>query len=196
MADSPGKPSGLTARQEKWLSSMASSLQRDTGKTLDEWIAIARTCPETKPRARALWFKELHGLGINRAMQVFSAAFPEQAPWNQPADEGRQALWRDPASAAILAAFEAAALELQGVVVGQRKSFTAFSRDVQFAALQPLRGGQAMAGFALAPDADPRLEAPKNESWSERLKARMTLVSAANVDATVKALLRQAWERS
>ena len=30
---------------------MQASLERDTGKTLAEWVAIARTCPETKPRA-------------------------------------------------------------------------------------------------------------------------------------------------
>jgi hypothetical protein len=53
-----------------------------------------------------------------------------------------------------------------------------------------------MLGLALTPDADPRLETPKNESWSERLKARMPLASPSDVDDTVKALLRAAWERS
>ncbi len=58
---------GLTARQQKWFASVQASLERDTGKTLDDWVAIARTCPETRPKARADWLREHHGLGVNRA---------------------------------------------------------------------------------------------------------------------------------
>jgi len=188
-------PSGLTERQRKWFASVRASLERDTGKSLDEWVAIARTCPETKPRARAQWLKEHHGLGINRASQVLSAAFPSGAGWDQP-DTLREALWADPASRAIFEAVRAAATAVPGVVEGQRKAVTAFSRKVQFAAVRPVRGGTAMLGLALAPEADPRLEAPRNESWSERLRARMPLASPAAVDASVAALLEQAWERS
>jgi hypothetical protein len=53
-----------------------------------------------------------------------------------------------------------------------------------------------MLGLAVEASADPRLEAPKNESWSERLKARTPLASPAAVDTSVKALIKQAWERS
>jgi len=67
---------GLSPRQEKWFASARASLEKDTGKTLDEWIAIARTCPETKTMARIAWMKEHHGLGMNRANIVVSAAFP------------------------------------------------------------------------------------------------------------------------
>ena len=48
----PKAPSGLTPRQEKWFASVRASLERDTGKSLAEWVAIARKCPETKSRAR------------------------------------------------------------------------------------------------------------------------------------------------
>lgn len=189
-----GSP-GLTERQRKWFASVQASLQRDTGKTIEEWVAIARTCPETAPRARAKWLKDHHGLGINRASYVLGEAFPSGAGWNEP-DKLRSALWTDPASTAILEAVERAALALPGVVCGQRKGFTAFSRDVQFAAVRPVKGGTAMLGLALAPDADPSLEASKNESWSERLKARAPLASSADVDARIGRLLKQAWERS
>jgi len=188
----PGEPNGLTERQKKWFASVQASLERDTGKSLDQWVAIARTCPESKPRARAQWLKDHHGLGVNRAAQILSAAFPSENGWDD-ADKLREALWTDPASRAIFEAVEAAAKALPEVVCGQRKQFTAFSRKVQFASLRPVKGGKAMLGLALDPTADPRLEAPKNEAWSERLKARMLLESADQVDA---ALLRQAWERS
>ena len=77
-----------------------------------------------------------------------------------------------------------------------RKGYTAWSRQFQFAAARPVRGGKVMLGLTLTPDAGPRLEAPRNESWSERLKSRTLLGSPADVDAEIEALLKAAWERS
>lgn len=186
----------LTERQKKWFASVRESLERDTGKDLDAWVAIAQSCPETKPRARLAWFKEHHGLGQNRATYVLSVAFPSERPtWDNP-DEARAALWADPASLAILEALEAAVTGLDGLVVGQRKTYSAWSREFQFAAAKPVKGGTAVLGLAVAPDASPRLREPKNESWSERLKATLALASPAEVDDEVRALLKAAWERS
>src|SRR5687767_14077017 len=185
---------GLTERQKKWFASVEASLQRDTGKTIDEWVAIARTCPHTTPKARVDWLREHHGLGVNRAAHVLGVAFPSALSWDD-AEGLRAALWKDPASEAILSALEAAVEKLPDTVIGQRKSFTAFSRKVQMAAARPVKGGHAMLGLAAPPDADPRLEPRgKSESWGDRLKAQMLLTSPEQVDASVEALLKQAWE--
>jgi len=194
MADSDS-PSGLSPRQQKWFASVRASLERDTGKTLDEWVAIARQCPETKPKARSQWLRDNYGLGANRGAQVLAAAFPSGMGWDEP-EKLRAALWTDPASAAILQAVETLAAALPDVVVGQRKTFTAFSREFQFAALKPLKGGKAVLGLAVAPDADPRLEPPKNEGWSERLKSKLLLDNPTQADATLASLLKASWERS
>ena len=189
-----GSP-GLTERQQKWFASVEASLERDTGKTLEQWVELARTCPETKPRARTQWLKDNYGLGVNRAAQILSAAFPSFDSWQEP-DALRGSLWTDPASRTILEAVEKIALAFPETVTGQRKQFTAFSRKVQYASVRPVKGGKAMLGLAVPADADPRLETPKNEAWSERLKGRTLLESPAAVDATVAALMKQAWERS
>lgn len=185
----------LTERQQKWFASVQASTERETGKTIDEWIAIARTCPETKPRARQAWLKEHHGLGVNRASYVLSLAFPSEERWDQP-DVLRAKLWTDPAAVTILEAVEAAATALPDVVVGQRKGFTAFSRKVQFAALRPLKDGQVALGLAIAPDVELGLQPSRNESWSERLTARLTLAAPTEVDEKITALLAAAWARS
>jgi len=186
---------GLTERQQKWFASVQASLERDTGKTIDEWVAIARSCPHDKPKARVDWLREHHGLGVNRCAHVLSVAFPGGMGWDEP-DALRTALWKDPQSEAILQALEKAALALPDTVCGQRKAFTAFSRKVQMAAARPVKGGHAMVGFAVTPDADPRLKPRGNESWGDRLKGQMLLTSPDEVDASVVALLKQAWERS
>jgi hypothetical protein len=194
-SDAASKPSGLTPRQEKWFASVQASLERDTGKTLDQWVAIARTCPETRPKARADWLREHHGLGVNRAAHVLSVAFPSEDRWDEPAAL-RGKLWTDPMATAIFEAVEKLATALPDVVTGQRKGFTAFSREFQFASLRPLKGGQVTLGLAVPPDTDPRLAQPKNEGWSERLKSKVVLTSVAEVDDGIGALLKQAWERS
>jgi hypothetical protein len=186
---------GLTERQQKWFASVEASLERDTGKTIDEWVAIARTCPHDTPRGRVDWLREQHGLGVNRCAHVLSVAFPNAMGWDDPAAL-RAALWKDPQSEAILQALTEAALALPDTVCGQRKAFTAFSRKVQMAAARPVKGGHAMVGFAVTPDADPRLRPRGNESWGDRLKGQMLLTSPDEVDASIVALLKQAWERS
>ena len=197
MADSASdpKPTGLSPRQEKWFASVKASLARDTGRTLEEWVAIAQACPETKPRARAQWLRDNYGLGANRAAQVLSAAFPSGMGWDEPV-KLRAALWTDPAATAILAAVETLAAALPDVVVGQRKTFTAFSREYQFAALKPGKAGRVVLGLAVEPADDPRLEPPKNEGWSERLKSKLTLSGPGDADERLASLLRASWEKS
>lgn len=191
-----GDAGRLTERQKTWFASVQASLERDTGKTLDEWVAIARACPHDKPKARTDWLREHHGLGVNRAAHVLSVAFPSAAGW----DDGpalRAALWKDPQSEAILQALEAAVARLPEAITGQRKSFTAWSRKVQMAAARPVKGGHAMVGFAVEPGADPRLQPRgKSESWGDRLKGQMLLTAPDQVDASVEALLRAAYDRS
>ncbi len=185
----------LTERQQKWFASVRASLERDTGKTMAEWVAIARICPEPGHRARLKWLKDNHGLMQNRASQVLSEAFGSTAAWSGPGAL-IDALWIDPASRAIFEAIDARAGALPGVIRTARKGYTAWSRQVQFAAARPVRGGKAMLGLAVGPELDARLEAPRNETWSERLRARIALASPGDVDDTLAALLRSAWERA
>ncbi|MDO8380486.1 DUF5655 domain-containing protein [Phenylobacterium sp.] len=186
---------GLSPRQQKWFATAQASLEKDSGKTLDAWVAIAKTCPETKTMTRIAWMKEHHGLGMNRANLVMSQAFPTGSAWDEPV-KLRAAVWKDPEAIAILEAVERVASALPDVVTGQRKAFTGFSRNFQFASAKPIKGGQVVLGLAVSPEADPRLEAPKAEGWSERLKSKLTLASPADLDDRLKALVKQAWEAS
>ncbi|MHB8284382.1 MAG: DUF5655 domain-containing protein, partial [Caulobacteraceae bacterium] len=179
----------LSPRQRKWFASVREGLERDTGRTLEAWAEIARTCPESKPRARQLWLKEHHGLAQNRAAAVLSVAFPATADATAP-------LWSSPNALAIFQAVEAAATALPDVVVGPRKAYTAFSRAFQFAAASPLKDGTAVLGLALPVGAGSRLSPPGRQPWSERLKSKLALRTAADVDADVADLLRRAWEAS
>lgn len=187
---------GLTDKQRKWMASVRATLESSTGRTLAEWVEIARTCPETAPRARVRWLKETHGLGQNYAMLVLGTLDKEGGGHFVRAPEAmRSALWTDPAAASILAALQSAVDTLPHVVTGHRKTFTSWSRNNAFAAARPVRGGVRL-GLALEPSADPWLEERGRESWSERLKGALVLASPDQVDERLSPLLRAAWERS
>jgi hypothetical protein len=187
--------SGLTERQKKWFASVKANFEAKSGRTLEAWVAIARTCPHDKPRARQAWLKEHYGLGINHASFVLSEAFESKDPSWDDAPALRKALWTDPASLEILQAVERAVAELPEVTQGQRKGFTAYSRKVQFASVRPIKGGAARLGLGVDPAASPRLEPARNEGWSERLKAALRLEAPGDVDDEIRRLLRAAWER-
>ncbi len=185
----------LTEQQKKWMASVKATLESSTGKTIPQWVEIARACPETKPRARQAWLKEHHGLGQNYAMMVLHAA--AEADGVQLRDTGsfEETLWARPGDRAIFEAVKAVVSGFPDLITGQRKSFSAWSRKFQFAAMRPAKGGVRL-GLAVPPDADPRLVPAKTEGWSERCTATLVLTDAGEVDAGVKALLRKAWELS
>ena len=182
----------LTERQAKWFATIRDGLERETGKSMDAWVAIARTCPETKHRARLKWFKDTHGLLQNRASMVLGEAFESRMAWSEP-EALIDHLWTDPAARAIFDAVRSAALALPDTIETARKGYTAWSRKVQFAALRPKKGGGAVLGLAVPPDDG--LEPAKNEGWSERLTAKVVL-EHATLSPTVRALLAKAADRS
>lgn len=186
---------GLTEQQKKWFASVREGLVRDTGKTLEQWAAIAKKCPETKTSARVKWLKEKYGLGVNRAAAVLDAAFGSEMGWDDPAAL-IAALWKDPADLKIHDALVAAISKFDGAIIGERKTFTAFSRKAQFAAARPTRDGVRL-GLAVAPKASKRLEPrKKNEGWSDRCKSALMLTSVKDIDAELKKLLKAAFEAS
>jgi len=183
----------MTERQKKWFATVRANFETATGRSMADWVAIARTCPETAPKARSQWLKREHGLGQNHAAFVLLEAFPPDGPdWSD--DEGlRATLWKDPNSLAVLAAVEAVAHSHDGVLQTQRKSYTAWSRQVQFAAARPLPKGRARLGLKLDPDASPRLQrSPRQESWSERIVAIVEFDSPGQVDEEIAALFAAA----
>jgi hypothetical protein len=187
--------STLTERQKKWFASVEASMERDTGRTLQEWVKIAKRCPETTPRKRTQWLRDKHGLGVNRAAQILSAAFPEGPGWDEPEALLNQ-LWKEPEGRKIYdAVAKLVRKELPEAVIGPRKTFVSLSRKVQFAAIIPAKGGKAELGLPLALKESKRLGPMKARPWAEKHTALLTLSSPKDVDAEVKRLLKLAWEK-
>lgn len=186
----------LTERQQKWFATVQANFEKNTGKPMAAWLEIMKTCPETKPRAQMAWLKAEHGVGQNGAAFILDSMKTEGGEgqgmgWDEP--DLRAALWKEPGSLAVLEAVEAVAGKLDGVISGQRKAFTSFSRAVQFAAARPLKGGGLLLGLKLDPAVSPRLSpSMRKESWSERLSAVVELTAPDQVDGELADLFGQA----
>lgn len=187
---------GMTERQKKWFATVRANFTAQTGRTLEEWVEVMKGCPERGKRAQLAWLKAEHGIGVNHGSHIIDACAPagQGLGWDDP-DGLRVALWKDPASLAILEAVEAVAGGVDGVIQGARKGYTPFSRKVQFAAIRPLKGGRALLGLKLDAAASVRLApAVRKESWSERLTAIVELDAPEQVDAEIARLFAAAAE--
>lgn len=185
----------LTERQQKWFATVEANFEKATGRPVAVWVDILKGCPETRPKAQAAWLKATHGIGANHAAHILNAARPDEAMGWDDAEALRTALWSEPRSLAILEAIERAAAGVDGVISGQRKGYTSFSRAVQFAAARPLKDGRALLGLKLEPGASPRLsEAIRRESWSERLTAVIELDGPGAVNDEIARLFAAAAE--
>ncbi|QDH73061.1 DUF4287 domain-containing protein [Brevundimonas sp. M20] len=185
---------GLTGRQTKWFATVEANFEARTGRPLAVWVDILKKgCPETRPKAQAAWLKASYGIGANHAAHILNAARPaDQLSWDD-AEALRAALWAEPRSLAILEALERKTAGVEGVISGQRKGYTSFSRAVQFAAIRPLKGGKALLGLKLDPSASERLSSPaRMESWSERLIAVVELDGPGAVTDEIGRLFAQA----
>jgi hypothetical protein len=186
----------LSERQQKWFASVQASLERDTGKSMDEWVKLAKKCPETAPRKRSQWLKDKYGLGANRAAQVLHAAFPSAAAWDDP-DAVLDQLWKEKEGRAIYEAVAALMRkEFPDAVIGPRKTFVSFSRKIQFAGILPAKAGKAAElGLPLPVSTSKRLSSMKSRPWAEKHTAILELASPKDIDAEVQRLLKLAWEK-
>ncbi|ANP47477.1 hypothetical protein ATE48_16955 [Candidatus Viadribacter manganicus] len=185
----------LTERQQKWFASVEASLERDTGKSIVEWVKIAKKCPETAPRKRAQWFRDKYGLGVNRIAHIVSVAFPGGPSWDEP-DALLDQLWKEKDGRAIYeAVVKLVRKEFPEAVIGPRKTFVSFSRKVQFAGILPSKVGKAEIGLPLPVSASKRLEPMKRRPWAEKHSGLLVLYSPKDVDAEVKRLLTLAWAK-
>ena len=126
---------------------------------------------------------------------MLDAAFGGEMGWDDP-KALVAALWKEPADLKIHDALVAVVSKFDGAIVGERKTFTAFSRKAQFAAARPTKDGVRL-GLAVPPKSSKRLSPPKKgEGWSDRNKSVAILTSVKDIDAELKKLLKAAYEAS
>jgi predicted transport protein len=126
----------LTEQSAKWMAGVVANCEKNTGRSLDQWVALARRAKPEDAAAARRWAKA-QGLSIVYATAVVETLFPSDAAGE---DALVAAQYAGP-KAALRPVYEALAESVRrlgsDVVVMPRKSQVTFSRDKSFAVVRP-----------------------------------------------------------
>ena len=178
------------------LANMIANLLDKTGKSLDEWTAIARAGGHDRHGALVTWLKAEHGLGHGYANLVAHKTFASDAG-SSGEDDLMVAMFDGPKGAMKPVYDKVAAIVsgLDGVEFASKKGYVSFRRNKQFGLGQPSTRDRFDLGLSLkGVEPGGRLEAAG--SWNAMVTHRVRIGSAEEVDAEVEAWIRQAWERA
>lgn len=172
---------------------MIANLQARTGKSLDEWTALARGSGQPKHGALVTWLKAEHGLGHGYANLVAHKTLASDAGSSDDATL-MEAMFAGPKAAMRPAYDKVAAIVsgLEGAQFAPKKGYVSFRRSKQFGLAQPSTKDRLDLGLNLkGMEPSGRLEA--SGSWNAMVTHRVRIASADEIDAEVEAWIRQAW---
>jgi hypothetical protein len=184
----------MTKSPEDMANAMIANLKEKTGKTLDQWIAIAKKTGAAKHGEIVKMLKTEHGMTHGYANLVAHKTLKSDAGSTGDTGDlvaaqyaGDKASLKPIYDALIKAAEKCGAVE-----IAPKKAYVSLRRSKQFAIIQPSTRTRVDLGLNLQGEpATGRLE--KSGSFNAMVSHRVRLEKAADVDKDVKAWIRKAW---
>jgi len=180
------------------LATMVANLKDKTGKTLDQWVALASKSKLAKHGEIVKWLKSEHELGHGYA-NLIAAKTLEAAAGGAAGGDDLLAAQYSGAKAALKPWCDALIAKLRAfgadVELAPKKSYVSVRRSKQFALIQPSTADRLDVGIQLkgvAPTA--RLEA--SGSFNSMVSHRVRITAANQIDAELLGWLRDAYERA
>jgi hypothetical protein len=183
------------------LRAMTANLEKNSGRSLPQWLALVRLQKLADARAIRAWLKEQHGLGASSCMLIADALLDPDAldpqAYLRAAPGYVDALFEGP-KAALRPLYEellGLALALGGdVKASPCKTFVPLYRNHVFAQLRPATRTRLDLGLALgATKAEGRLIDTGGFAKKDRITHRIAISAAADIDTQTKAWLKQAY---
>ena len=188
----------MATTPEEGMATLIRNLEAGTGKSIAEWIGIARAAGIEKHKLLVDHLKQEQGLTHGYANQVaLRALAKEDTP-----EAGSEALVEAQyagAKAALKPLYEALAAEIRAfgpdVEFSPKKAYVSLRRSRQFGLIQPSTAQRLDLGLVLkATEPSGRLEA--SGSFNAMLTHRVRLSAAGEIDAELLAWLRRAYEEA
>ena len=177
--------------------SMIQSLEKKTGKRFDEWLAIARSCGESKHKGLVDYLKATHDLTHGYANLVAHKALESDAGSANP--DTLVATQFSGAKANLRPIYDRLVTELRtfgsDVELAPKKGYVSVRRSKQFALLQPSTATRFDVGIVLkgvAPGG--RLEA--SGSFNAMVTHRVRVETIDQVDRELIGWLRHAYQEA
>lgn len=188
------------ATPEDATATMIANLKEKTGKTIDEWVGLAKASGKGKHGELLSWLKADHGMGHGYANLVAHATLNptviQAASGSGGGDELVEAQYAG-AKSALKPIYEtligAVGAFGQDVEISPKKTYVSLRRKKQFALVQPTTATRVDVGIQLKGDAPSgRLEA--SGSFNSMVSHRVRVERAADVDAELIGWLKKAYE--
>lgn len=182
---------------EEMANTMIANFKQKTGKTLEQWMAIARKSGASKHGEIVKLLKADHGMTHGYANLAAHKTLESEA--------GRVSATADPVAiqycgdkAALKPVYDAlikAAKNCGAVEIAPKKAYVSLRRGKQFAIIQPSTRTRVDLGLNLkGTPAKGRLE--NSGSFNAMVSHRVRLEETADVDKDVKAWIKQAWDEA
>jgi predicted transport protein len=186
----------MTDKVEAAAQTMIENLEKNTGKSLDEWVKIARASGFEKHGQIVKYLKSEHGFTHGYANLV-SIKARETAASPQTADDlvDNQYSGKEELRPIYDALIDAVNQFGDDVVIAPKKTYVSLRRSKQFGLVQPSTKTRVDVGLNLSDvAADGRLE--KSGSFNSMVSHRVRLSSANEVNDELIGWLRQAYDQA
>jgi predicted transport protein len=181
------------------LQSMIASLKAKTGRSLEDWVKVARKSGLEKHGQIVALLKKDHGVTHGYANLIAHSTLQSDAA--SVAAQGTDLVAAQYAGpkAALRAAYDALAAKVQAfgkdVELSPKKAYVSLRRSKQFGLLQPSTATRLDVGLNLkGVPAEGRLEA--SGSFNSMCTHRVRVESAKDVDAELVSWLKQAYDQA
>lgn len=182
---------------DEMANAMIANFKEKTGKTLQQWIAIAKKSGAVKHGEIVKSLKADHGmthgfanLVAHKTLKSDAGSIGETADLVAAQYAGDKSALRPIYDALIKAAKSCGAIE-----IAPKKAYVSLRRSKQFAIIQPSTRTRVDLGLNMkAEPAKGRLE--KSGSFNAMVSHRVRLEKAADVDKDVKAWIKKAWSNA
>ncbi len=178
---------------------MIANMKEKTGKTLEQWLAIAKKSGEEKHGGVVKFLKSEHGLTHGFANLVAHKHLKSDAGSAAGGDEALVAAQYAGPKAELKPIYDAAIKVAKAlgkdVEISPKKTYVSLRRNKQFALIQPSTKTRVDLGINLKSEpAKGRLE--KSGSFNAMVSHRVKLEKPADVDKDVKVWLKKAYAES
>jgi predicted transport protein len=189
----------VSEREDAALQSMIRGLETRTGRSLEEWLKVAKRSGLQKHGQVVAFLKESHGVTHGYANLIAHSALKSDAA--SAAEQGVDlvAAQYAGAKAALRPLYETLAARVRAfgkdVEVSPKKAYVSLRRSKQFGLLQPSTATRLDVGVNLkGVPAKGRLEA--SGSFNSMCTHRVRIESAEEIDSELLSWLREAYDRA
>jgi hypothetical protein len=183
--------------EQEW-ASMVRNLEMKSGRSLDEWVALARASGLTRHKELVGYLKAEQGLTHGYANMVASRALEQAQPAGAPGPDPVAAQYAGD-KAGLRPIYDALAAAVSGfgddVTLSPKKGYVSLRRSRQFGLIQPSTRSRVDVGINLR-EAEPAGRLERSGSFNEMVSHRVRLERAEDVDDELIAWLRRAYEQA